>query len=133
LSLLAGLRAAAPADLQEPPWNLFKRTLPLLVPGFELTKMETFSGGRVGVRGRSPLRGAGRFFVVMVMDEVDKGLPDGRREVRAGVSKYRDEADLQIFDRPFWAYVDPQPGAVAVWLAGILLTEEQYSANRLSG
>jgi len=132
MSLLSDLRAAAPTDAAEPPWMAFKRVMPLLVPGFELTKMEVFSDGRVGVRARSPMQGKGRFYVVLVMDKVGTGTSDGRRAVRMGVSQYRDEADAMIFNRPFYAVLDPQPGAVGAWVAGILLTQDQHSAHRQS-
>lgn len=131
MSLLGDLRAAAPVDVDEPPFFLLKRALPLLVDGAEVTKVETFSDGHVGVRARSPMRKSGRFYVVATLDRVGTGLPDGRREVRMGVSKYRDEADAMIFDRPFKAFIDPQPGAMVAWMAGVLLTQDpHFSINR---
>lgn len=132
MSLLADLKAATPdLESETPPWWLLKRALPLLVPGSEVTKIETFSDGHVGLRGRSPMRGSGRFYIVATLDKVGTGLADGRREARMGISKYRDEADAQIFDRPFKAYIDPQPGAMAAWMAGVLLTEDpHFSTNR---
>lgn len=132
MSLLGDLRAATPdLEADEPPWFLLKRAIPLLLRGAEVTKIETFSDGHVGVRARSPMRGSGRFYVVAVLDKVGTGLPDGRREVLMGVSKYRDEADAQIFDRPFRGHIEPTPGAMAVWMAGVLLTEDpHFSPNR---
>jgi hypothetical protein len=131
MSLLADLRAAAPVDAEEPPYWLLKRLIPLLVPGAEVTKVETFSDGHVGVRARSPMRGSGRFYVVAVLDKVGTGLPDGRREVLMGASRYRDEGDAMIFDRPWRGYIEPQPGAMAAWMAGVLLTEDpHFSPNR---
>lgn len=130
MSLLADLRAAAPTDVDEPPWMTFKRVMPLLVPGFEIVKMDTYSDGRVGLRARTPMEGKGRYYLVMVLEPVGTGLKDGRREVRLGVAKYRDEADVMIYDRPFRAFVDPQPGAVAAWLTGVLMTQDPYSPRR---
>jgi len=124
--MLAGLRAAAPADLDENPWDSFRRVMPVLVPGLEITKMQTFSGGRVGVRARSPMQGSGRFYVVLTHEGVDKGLSDSRRETLLGVDRYRDQADLMVYDNPFSAFLEPQPGVVAAWMAGILLTRTLY-------
>ena len=131
MSMLAGLRAATPVDLEENPWDVLRRTMPLLVPGFELTKLDVVNDGRIGLRARSPLSGDGRYYVVMVMDGVDKTLADGTRAVLAGISKYRDSADAMVYDSPFRAELDPQPGAVAAWLAGLLLTEQPTSAIQM--
>lgn len=126
-SLLADLKAATPPEgADEHPWALFKRALPLLVPGAEVSKMSVFNDGRVGVRVRSPLRGIGSFYVVAVMDRVGTGLPDGRREVRLGASNYRDEADAMVYDSPIVGWIEPQPGAMVAWVAGVLLTTRLY-------
>ena len=130
MSLLTDLRAAAPVDADENPWLTFKRAMPLLVPDLEVTKLETGSDGRVGVRGRTPMKGTGRYYFVLTLDPVGTGREDGTRLVRLGVSSYRDECDAMLYDRPFHTYVDPQPGAVAVWMAGVLLTEDAYSERR---
>lgn len=128
VSLLSDLRAARP-DLEDGvhPWNLVQRTLPLLVSGAEVTKVDIHADGHVGVRLRAPMKGSGRYYVVVVMGKVGTGLPDGRREVLLGASKYRDEADAMIFDRPFRAWLEPQPGVVTAWIAGVLLTSDPYS------
>lgn len=130
MSLLRDLQAAAPSDPGENPWAVVRRAMPLLVPGFELVKLDTYSDGRIGMRARSPMGGKGRYYVVLVMEPVGTGLPDGRREVRLGIAQYRDEADAMIYDRPFRAYVDPQPGAVVAWLTGVLQTESPFSERR---
>ena len=129
MSLLQDLRAAAPAELDESPWLAFRRVMPILVPGLEITKLETRSNGRVAARGKTPMRGAGRFYFVLILDSVGTGRASGMRELRLGISKYRDEADMMIYDRPFSTWVDPQPGAVAVWLAGVLLTRTLYGSR----
>jgi len=131
MSLLSDLRAAAPTDADEPPWMTFKRVMPLLVPGFEISRLDTYSGGRVGLRARSPIAGQGRYYVVMVLEPVGTGLEDGRREVLLGLARYRDEADAMIYDQPIRAWVDPQPGAVAAWLTGVLMTQDPYSPRRV--
>lgn len=127
MSLLTDLRAAAPAELDESPWLAFRRAMPVLVPGLEITKLETHNNGRVGARGKTPMQGTGRYYFVLVLDPIGTGRADGRRELRLGVSKYRDEADSMIYELPFTTWVDPRPGAVAVWLAGVLLTRTPYS------
>lgn len=132
MSLLSDLKAATPPDDGSHPWEVIGRVMPLIVPGFELTRLDVFSGGRVAMRGKSPMRGSGRFYVVLVMSGVGTGREDGTREVLLGVDRYQAEADAMIFSRPFRAYLDPQPGAVAAWLAGVLLTEEAHSERRAS-
>ncbi len=129
MSLLTDLRAATPVEDDEPPWWLLKRAIPLLVPGAEVTKMETFSNGRVGARVRSPMAGTGSYYVVATLDKVGTGLPDGRREVRLGASKYRAEADMMVFDAPFIGWIEPTPGAMAAWVAGVLLTRTPYDGQ----
>ena len=76
------------------------------------------------------MQGKGRYYFVLAMEGVGAGREDGTRLVRLGVSGYRDEADALLYDNPFFAYVDPQPGAVAAWLTGVLLTEGVYSERR---
>lgn len=130
MSLLAGLRAMGPDENGESPWQAFKTLMPLMVPGFELTKLETHGDGRVAMRGKSPMGGQGRYYLVLTMDGVRDSRPDGTREVRLGVARYRDEADAMLYDNPHRAFVDPAPTAVVAWLTGVLHTENPYSAPR---
>jgi hypothetical protein len=130
VSLLGDLRAAAPTDVTESPWRAFTRAMPLLVPDLEITKLETHADGRMATRGKSPMAGQGRYYFVLTMGGIGTGRADGTREVRLGVARYRDEADASLYDRPFMAWLEPQPGVVAVWLAGVLLVEDPYSSRR---
>lgn len=127
MALLDDLRAAShDTAAAEPPFFLLKRALPLLVPRLEVTKMEVFSEGRVTVRVRSPLGGQGRFYGVAILDKVGTSLPDGRRKIMLAAGKYRDEGDAMLVDHPFEGYIEPTPGGMACWMAGVLLTRSLY-------
>lgn len=129
MSLLAELREASPVDDAEQPWELFRRVMPALVPGFQLTRMDVFAGGRVTMRAKSPMRGQGKYYLVLTISGA--GRAGEARDCRLGVSAYRDEADVRLIDRPFQAFLDQQPGAVAAWLAGVLLAEDPHSERRI--
>jgi len=127
MSLLSDLQAARPEELGESPWAPFQKSMPVLVPGLTISKLEVFGDGRVGIRGKSPLRGTGMFYLMLVLAGAGTGRPDGTREVRLGIDRYRDQADLMIYDKPVKAWLDPQPGAVAAWLTGVLTTMDPYT------
>ena len=131
MGLLNDLKAAAPVNMGENQWNLLRRVMPVLVPDFEMSKLDVFNNGRIGLRAKSPMQGAGRYYVVLVLEPVGTGRDDGTRQVLLGVDRYRDEADAMVYSKPYSAWLDPKPGAVAAWLAGVLLTQDPYSGARL--
>lgn len=127
--LLADLRDA-PASVSD--WELVRRVLAVLIPGAELSSLTVSSGGRVAFRGKSPMRTAGRQYIVGQLEGYGQRREDGMHRVLLGVGKRRDESDAAFFERPFAGWVAPTPAALAAWLTGVLTCEDPFSPRRVT-
>lgn len=119
MSLLEGLRAQPDLAESAPPWALVQRMLPKLVPSATVRKMSVFNTGAVHIDGTAPLARSGRFYYAAVLEV---GFGSDPREIRLGVSRYRDEAAMRVIDAPVRVLIEPEPGAVVAWLAGTMLS-----------
>lgn len=119
MSLLAQLRATDATPVEDrPPWSLTERGLRILVGGFEARA--TVIRGDVEVRGNRP----GKWLIARLHTDREDG-PPGKRLAKMSLGTSRDDVEENYYALPWSAWIDPEPGALAAWIAGIMLTARQ--------